>query len=55
MTFARQVLGDPPQWDRSEARFTKLHIDSKGTIENDGHGMLQVGAVNGLPWEVGDA
>lgn len=43
VTFARQVLVNPPQWDRSTSTFTKLHIDSKGTIENEGQGMLQVG------------
>ncbi len=42
VTFARQVLVDPPQWDGSQSRFTKLHVSSVGTIEDEGHGMLQV-------------
>ena len=42
VTFTRQVLSDVPVWEKCEANFTKLHIDSAGNIEDNGHGMLQV-------------
>lgn len=42
VTFQRQVLNDPPEWDKSSVTFTKLHVTSEGTIEDQGHGMLQV-------------
>ena len=43
VTFTRQVCVDPPQWDKSTSTFTQLRVDSEGTIEGNGHGMLQVG------------
>ena len=46
ITFTRQVCTNPPQWDRCTARLTKLHITSEGTIEDNGHGMLQVDFAN---------
>ena len=42
VTFTRQVCTDPPQWDKSDATFTRLHVNSTGTIEDSGQGMLQV-------------
>lgn len=42
VTFSRQVCVDPPQWDKCTHVFTKLRVDSEGTIEDNGHGMLQV-------------
>ena len=47
LTFSRQVLHPAPQWERSEASLTKLRVDSTGTIEDNGHGMLQVGVAWG--------
>ena len=41
VTFERQVLKDPPQWETSCTLLTKLHIISEGSIEDKGHGMLQ--------------
>ena len=46
LTFTRQVCSDPPQWDKCTANLTKLHVTSEGTIEDDGHGMLQVDFAN---------
>ena len=46
ITFTRQVCRDPPQWDKCTAKLTKLHITSEGTIEDNGHGMLQVDFAN---------
>lgn len=46
LTFSRQVLHPAPQWERSEASLTKLRVDSTGTIEDNGHGMLQVDFAN---------
>ena len=43
VTFTRQVCVDPPQWDKCTSTFTQLRVDSEGTIEGNGHGMLQVG------------
>ena len=43
VTFHRQVLATPPRWEKSSSLFTSLHVDSEGTIEDHGHGMLQVG------------
>ncbi len=42
LTFQRQVLEDPPTWGSSQTLLTKLHVTSQGTIEDNGHGMLQV-------------
>lgn len=42
VTFTRQVCVDPPQWDKCTSTFTQLRVDSEGTIEGNGHGMLQV-------------
>ena len=45
VTFERRGLVAPPAWERSDAVFTKLHVDSSGTIEMNGGGMLQVRAI----------
>ena len=45
VTFQRQVLNNPPEWDKSSVTFTKLHMTSEGTIEDQGHGMLQVSMI----------
>ena len=42
VTFHRQVLATPPQWEKSSSLLSRLHVDSEGTIEDDGQGMLQV-------------
>ena len=47
LTFSRQVLHPAPQWERSEASLTNLRVDSTGTIEDNGQGMLQVGVAWG--------
>ena len=41
VTFHRQVLATPPQWEKSTLPLSRLHVDSRGTIEDQGHGMLQ--------------
>lgn len=46
VTFKRQVLNNPPNWESSQTQLTRLHITSKGTIEEDGYGMLQVDFAN---------
>ncbi|KAM8924578.1 poly(ADP-ribose) glycohydrolase [Pelodytes ibericus] len=46
VTFTRQCLKNFPQWDRSSKKLTKIHVTCKGTIEGNGHGMLQVDFAN---------
>ena len=46
VTFTRQVCNSPPMWDQCHTPFTKLHVTSQGTIEDNGHGMLQVDFAN---------
>ena len=46
VTFTRQVCTKPPQWEHSMERFSKFHMTSEGTIEDSGHGMLQVDFAN---------
>ncbi|XDV43905.1 hypothetical protein PO909_012294 [Leuciscus waleckii] len=41
ITYTRQCLQRPPSWSSSEKQFSKLHIRCDGTIEEQGHGMLQ--------------
>ncbi|XP_013860568.1 poly(ADP-ribose) glycohydrolase [Austrofundulus limnaeus] len=48
VTFTRQALNHPPNWERSQTQFTRLHITCEGTIENEGYGMLQVDFANRL-------
>lgn len=42
VTFHRHGLNTPPEWDKNCTQFTKLHVTSQGTIEDQGQGMLQV-------------
>lgn len=42
ITFQRRVLHVPPNWGKSTMHFTNLVVDYQGTIETNGHGMLQV-------------
>ncbi len=42
VTFKRQLLKDFPRWDQSQSDFTRVHVTSRGSIEDDGLGMLQV-------------
>ncbi|XP_028279721.1 poly(ADP-ribose) glycohydrolase isoform X2 [Parambassis ranga] len=48
VTFTRQALNNPPNWESSQTQLTRLHITYEGTIENDGYGMLQVDFANRL-------
>lgn len=46
VTFTRQTLSNTPEWEFSQSLLTRLHITCKGTIEEDGYGMLQVDFAN---------
>ncbi|CAL1599644.1 unnamed protein product [Knipowitschia caucasica] len=46
VTFTRRSLENPVDWTSSLKQFTRLHISCDGTIEDDGHGMLQVDFAN---------
>ncbi|XP_037319461.2 poly(ADP-ribose) glycohydrolase isoform X2 [Pungitius pungitius] len=46
VTFTRKSLDKPLNWKSSQTQLTKLHITCEGTIEDDGHGMLQVDFAN---------
>ncbi|XP_048089359.1 poly(ADP-ribose) glycohydrolase-like isoform X1 [Alosa alosa] len=46
VTFTRQCLNRFPDWESSQQRLTRLHITCEGTIEDQGHGMLQVDFAN---------
>lgn len=46
VTFTRQALSNLPEWESSQSLLTRLHITCKGTIEEDGYGMLQVDFAN---------
>ncbi|XP_068184210.1 poly(ADP-ribose) glycohydrolase isoform X2 [Antennarius striatus] len=48
VTFTRQTLNNPPDWESSQTQLTRLHITCEGTIEDDGYGMLQVDFANRL-------
>lgn len=48
VTFTRQTLNNPPNWESSQTQLTRLHITCNGTIEDDGYGMLQVDFANRL-------
>ncbi|XP_072247030.1 poly(ADP-ribose) glycohydrolase [Leuresthes tenuis] len=48
VTFTRQTLISPPDWESCQTQLTRLHITCKGTIEADGYGMLQVDFANRL-------
>ncbi|KAK1154095.1 poly(ADP-ribose) glycohydrolase isoform X1 [Acipenser oxyrinchus oxyrinchus] len=42
VTFERRSLAGRCDWKHCDSKISKLHITSKGTIEKDGKGMLQV-------------
>ncbi|XP_069466900.1 poly(ADP-ribose) glycohydrolase isoform X2 [Ambystoma mexicanum] len=46
VTFTRQSLQSFPDWHRSQKKLTKIHVTYEGTIEGNGHGMLQVDFAN---------
>ncbi|XP_010213513.1 PREDICTED: poly(ADP-ribose) glycohydrolase, partial [Tinamus guttatus] len=46
VTFTRQSLQEFPDWGRSQKKLTRLHVTYEGTIESNGHGMLQVDFAN---------
>ena len=46
ITFTRQVCTNLPAWEQSHQLLSKLHVTSTGTIEDNGHGMLQVDFAN---------
>ncbi|XP_041865735.1 LOW QUALITY PROTEIN: poly(ADP-ribose) glycohydrolase [Melanotaenia boesemani] len=46
VTFTRQTLSNPPDWESSRTQLTRLHITCEGTIEDNGYGMLQVDFAN---------
>ncbi|KAL1262888.1 hypothetical protein QQF64_005627 [Cirrhinus molitorella] len=48
VTFTRQCLSNFPKWESSKTQLTRLHITCKGTIEDEGYGMLQVDFANRL-------
>ncbi|XP_008284662.1 poly(ADP-ribose) glycohydrolase [Stegastes partitus] len=48
VTFTRQTLNNPPNWESSQTQLTRLHITCDGTIEANGYGMLQVDFANRL-------
>uniref|UniRef100_A0A8D0APV9 poly(ADP-ribose) glycohydrolase n=1 Tax=Sander lucioperca TaxID=283035 RepID=A0A8D0APV9_SANLU len=48
VTFTRQMLNNPPNWESSQTQLKRLHITCEGTIEDDGYGMLQVDFANRL-------
>ncbi|XP_052468866.1 poly(ADP-ribose) glycohydrolase [Carassius gibelio] len=48
VTFTRQSLSIFPKWESSKKPLTRLHITCKGTIEDEGYGMLQVDFANRL-------
>lgn len=47
ITFQRHCIIDLPVWDKCDnVTFTKLHATAKGTIEDNGHGMIQADFAN---------
>lgn len=46
VTFKRQSLTTFPKWESSKSPLSHLHITCKGTIEDQGYGMLQVDFAN---------
>ncbi|XP_078522897.1 poly(ADP-ribose) glycohydrolase-like [Lissotriton helveticus] len=43
VTYERRKLAyEPKKWSKSQAKFTKFHVSSEGTIEENGKRMLQV-------------
>ncbi|CAN9499769.1 unnamed protein product [Ophioblennius macclurei] len=46
VTYTRQALNNPPDWESSQTLLTRLHITCEGRIEDNGYGMLQVDFAN---------
>lgn len=48
VTFRRQMMTSSkmPEWEKCSALFGKLHVSTKGTIEDNGAGFLQVDFAN---------
>ncbi|XP_075874601.1 poly(ADP-ribose) glycohydrolase [Nelusetta ayraudi] len=46
VTFTRQSISSPTNWESSQKQLTRLHITCEGTIEENGYGMLQVDFAN---------
>lgn len=46
VTFTRQILNNPPNWESSQTQLKRLHITCEGKIEDEGYGMLQVDFAN---------
>ncbi|XP_066456517.1 poly(ADP-ribose) glycohydrolase isoform X1 [Eleutherodactylus coqui] len=46
VTFTRQCIDRFPEWEKSTKKLRRLHITCEGTIEGNGHGMLQVDFAN---------
>ncbi|XP_031574946.1 poly(ADP-ribose) glycohydrolase-like [Actinia tenebrosa] len=48
ITFQRQAIPIDafPRWDKCTSTFTRLHVSTSGTIEDDGTGFLQVDFAN---------
>lgn len=46
VTYTRQTLNTLPDWESSASLLTRLHVTCRGTIEEDGYGMLQVDFAN---------
>ncbi|XP_033004676.1 poly(ADP-ribose) glycohydrolase [Lacerta agilis] len=46
VTFTRQCLQEFPDWERTQKKLSRLHVTYEGTIESNGHGMLQVDFAN---------
>ncbi|XP_073430941.1 poly(ADP-ribose) glycohydrolase isoform X2 [Dendrobates tinctorius] len=46
VTFTRQCITQFPDWEKSTKKLRRLHITCEGTIEENGHGMLQVDFAN---------
>lgn len=48
VTFSRNYVSPShlPQWSKETARLPRLHVSSCGTIEDQGHGMLQMDFAN---------
>ncbi|XP_073542060.1 poly(ADP-ribose) glycohydrolase-like isoform X2 [Phyllobates terribilis] len=46
VTFTRQCITRFPDWEKSTKKLRNLHITCEGTIEGNGHGMLQVDFAN---------
>ncbi len=42
VTFERRSIATAPNWSKSALLFSDLSVDDKGTIEDDGDGMIQV-------------